>query len=102
VPKYSKKRGIVRKCDMCSSRLAVGEAPACVQACPNEAITITLVNQQQIAHQWKKKDSFLPGSPDPDYTLPQRNTVPAKLCPPICGQATSSRTSRSMPICRLW
>jgi Fe-S-cluster-containing dehydrogenase component len=47
---------------MCSSRLAVGEAPACVQACPNEAITITLANKQQIAHQWKKKDSFLPGS----------------------------------------
>jgi len=37
VPKYSRKRGIVRKCDMCSGRLAAGEAPACVQACPNEA-----------------------------------------------------------------
>src|SRR4029077_10214877 len=33
VPKYSASRGIVRKCDMCSSRLAVGEAPACAQAC---------------------------------------------------------------------
>jgi formate dehydrogenase iron-sulfur subunit len=86
VPKYSKKRGIVRKCDMCSSRLAVGEAPACVQACPNEAITITLVNQQQVAHQWKKKDSFLPGSPDPDYTLPTTQyrtskTLPANMRP---------------------
>ena len=28
-------KGIVRKCDMCCSRLAVGEAPACVQACPH-------------------------------------------------------------------
>lgn len=44
VPKYSASRGIVRKCDMCHGRLAVGEAPACVQACPNEAIRISVVN----------------------------------------------------------
>ena len=30
VPQYSAKRGIVRKCDMCSDRLQNGEAPACV------------------------------------------------------------------------
>ena len=44
VPKYNKKKGIVHKCDMCISRLNVGEAPACVRACPNEAIRITLVD----------------------------------------------------------
>jgi Fe-S-cluster-containing dehydrogenase component/DMSO reductase anchor subunit len=44
VPKYSAARGIVRKCDMCFQRLEVGEAPACAQACPNEAIRITVVS----------------------------------------------------------
>jgi formate dehydrogenase iron-sulfur subunit len=86
VPKYSKKRGIVRKCDMCSSRLAVGEAPACVQACPSEAIAITLVNKQQTAQRWNQQESFLPGSPDPDYTLPTtqyrtRKRLPANMHP---------------------
>jgi len=81
VPKYSKKRGIVRKCDMCSSRLAVGEAPACVQACPNEAIRITIVDKKQITTQRKRKNSFLPTAPEPDYTLPTTQYFTAKNLP---------------------
>src|SRR6516165_4393551 len=81
VPKYSKKRGIVRKCDMCSSRLAVGEAPACVQACPNEAIRITIVNIEQIAAERRQKNSFLPTAPESDYTLPTTQYFTAKNLP---------------------
>jgi len=43
VPKYSVELGIVRKCDMCTGRLAANEAPACVQGCPNGAIAIEIV-----------------------------------------------------------
>jgi Fe-S-cluster-containing dehydrogenase component/DMSO reductase anchor subunit len=81
VPKYSKKRGIVRKCDMCSGRLAAGEAPACVQACPNEAIRITIVEKDQIARE-RKKTNFLPGTPDSGYTLPTTQYHTRKNLPP--------------------
>lgn len=43
VPQFSERLGIVRKCDMCHGRLAAGEAPACVQGCPNQAISIAIV-----------------------------------------------------------
>jgi Fe-S-cluster-containing dehydrogenase component/DMSO reductase anchor subunit len=84
-PKYSTSRGIVRKCDMCSGRLAVGEAPACVQACPSQAIRIKIVEQAQIVDA-SQAGSFLPGAPAPEHTLPTTNyktsrQAPANLLP---------------------
>lgn len=68
-PKYNAKLGIVRKCDMCSDRLAVGEAPACVQACPNGAIKIAVVDVSESV-QRGEAGTFLPGAPAPDQTMP--------------------------------
>mgnify|MGYP002623154775 CR=1 FL=1 len=69
VPKYHHNLGIVRKCDMCSSRLSAGEAPACVQACPHEAIRIQVVDKDLVAEN-VEADPFLPAAPDPQITLP--------------------------------
>ncbi|MEM9158077.1 MAG: DmsC/YnfH family molybdoenzyme membrane anchor subunit [Verrucomicrobiota bacterium] len=81
VPKYSEKRGIVRKCDMCHSRLSEGEAPACVQACPHEAIKIVTVDKEERIQAAKDEASFLPDSPDPDYTVPTTRFVTKKKMP---------------------
>ena len=44
VPQYNADRGVVGKCDMCHGRLSLGQAPACVSACPEGAIAIEIVN----------------------------------------------------------
>ncbi|MDQ8208154.1 dimethyl sulfoxide reductase anchor subunit [Coraliomargarita sp. SDUM461003] len=81
VPKYSKSLGIVRKCDMCHNRLADGEAPACVQACPTEAISITIVNTQATLAAARAGGEFLPAAPEAAYTAPTTQYVTKRNIP---------------------
>jgi formate dehydrogenase iron-sulfur subunit len=82
VPKYSERLGIVRKCDLCHDRLVAGEAPACVQACPHEAIRIRIVDQEEISQHATANGQMLPGAFDSSYTKPATRFVSKRTIPP--------------------
>jgi DMSO reductase anchor subunit len=73
VPKYSKRLGIVRKCDMCHQRLKTSEAPACVQSCPNEAIAIRIVDTSGSVVE--QNERLMPAAPLSSITRPTTRYV---------------------------
>lgn len=78
VPQFNAERGVVGKCDMCQGRLAEGLEPACVNACPEHAIEIEIVNKLEWRVDHATADS--PGMPAAKHTISTtRITLPTDI-----------------------
>lgn len=96
VPQFNPERGVVGKCDMCHGRLTAGREPACVFACPEEAIRIEIVNIAK----WRRdytSQANAPGLPSADDSLSTTRITMRRELPRDVDRVDASRIKPQHP-----
>jgi formate dehydrogenase iron-sulfur subunit len=96
VPQFNPERGVVGKCDMCHGRLTDGREPACVNACPEEAIRIEIVNIAEWRSEYAAQANA-PGLPSADDSISTTRVTMRHELPRDIGRVDTSRVEPEHP-----
>lgn len=96
-PRYEKEYKTVIKCDFCIDRIREGREPACVEACPTEALKFGTLEELMREVAKEKAQQLLTGlaaAPGKILVLPGLKEVEVKPAPPIKPSDVISKYSR--------